>query len=277
MARGLSAYAERVERQDAMIASSSASIEKVIGSIDAISGIAEADRAAADGLVKATAESRVVFGETFEGLSDIARSVEGINEMAQVIQEIASRTNLLAMNAAIEAAHAGESGKGFSVVADEIRKLASAASDSSKQIGQTIRSVGERMSGAESSRDNASASFEVMDAQIGTVTSSASKIDGHLVEIREKARAVLLSMRELRDTSKSSVDDSAEIVTAASSVDGTMTEAARVSQEVRSNIAEIAAGLDEIASSVREVATLSDQLGEAGSRLDSAVNTFTTS
>jgi methyl-accepting chemotaxis protein len=274
MGRGISEYAQRVTKQDTMIASSSSSMEHVIESMDSIGRIAAGDNKAAENLVKATAESRVVFGETFDGLSDIARSVEDINEMARVIQEIASRTNLLAMNAAIEAAHAGDSGKGFAVVADEIRNLASAASESSKQIGDTIRSVGEKMQNASAAKDKASASFEVMDAQIVKVTSSASEIDRLLGDIRSKAQGVLTLMRELRDISRNTAEGSAGITAAATSVNGAVAEAARVSQEVRANIEEIATGLGEISSSVQIVSCLAGDLGEAGDRLDSAINVF---
>jgi methyl-accepting chemotaxis protein len=275
MTRGIVEYAAQVARQDEMIASSSASIEAVIGSIDSISQVADGDRVAADSLVKATAEGRVVFGETFEGLSGIARSVADVNDMARVIQDIASRTNLLAMNASIEAAHAGASGAGFAVVADEIRKLASAASESSKKIGDTIRSVSERMSSTAAARDRASASFEAMDAQIVAVTSSSSEIDALLGEILAKSRAILDSMRELREASAQTAEGSSGIMDAAASVEGAVTEAARVSQGVRANIAEIAAGLGEISASVQDVSRLATNLGEAGERLDSAVNAFT--
>jgi methyl-accepting chemotaxis protein len=259
-----------------MIASSSSSMEEVIGSMESIGRIAEGDRAAAESLVEATAESRVVFGETFESLSGIARSVEEINDMARVISEIASSTNLLAMNAAIEAAHAGESGKGFAVVADEIRKLASAASESSKSIGDTIRSVSEKMSGAAGARDRAASAFEAIDAQIQSVTASAAKIDSLLGETRERSGTVLASIRELREASKRAVEGSAGIESASVSVGGAVSEAARVSEEVRSNIAEIVAGLGEISSSISLVSGLSGQLGDASARLDSAVNAFKT-
>jgi methyl-accepting chemotaxis protein len=276
MNKGLFEYAQRVAGQDKMIAASSESMESVIGSMDSIGRVAEADRSAADSLVKATADSRVVFGETFEGLTGISRSVEDINEMAKVIQTIASRTNLLAMNAAIEAAHAGESGKGFAVVADEIRKLASEASVSSKKIGLTIREVGGKMTRAVEAKDRASASFQVMDSQIGSVTASASEIDALLADILTKTREVLASMRDLREASSQTAAGSAEIESAATLVDGAVSEAARVSEEVSANIAEIAAGLGEISSSVQNVALSAGKLGEASTRLDSAVNAFTT-
>ena len=233
MSRGLAKYAERISDQDRMISSSSSSMEDVLGSMESIGMIAEGDRTAAEKLVAAAADGRVVFGDTFESLSGIAKSVEDINEMSLVIRQIASRTNLLAMNAAIEAAHAGESGKGFAVVADEIRKLANAASESSKTISDTIRSVGERMTKAAGARDKASSTFEAMDAQIISVTSSASKIDGLLGGIREKTGAMLSSMRELRETSARTAEGSAGIQAAADSVGGAVTESARVSQEVR--------------------------------------------
>ncbi len=274
MSRGLNEYAERIFDQDRMISSSSTSIEGVLGSIESIGVIAEGDRAAAEKLVAAAADGRVVFGDTFESLSGIARSVDDINEMSLVIQQIASRTNLLAMNAAIEAAHAGESGRGFAVVADEIRKLANEASASSKMISDTIRSVGKRMSEATGARDKASASFETMDAQIVSVTSSASKIDGLLGGIREETAAVLSSMRVVRETSARTAEGSAGVQAAAESVGGAVTESARVSQEVRSNIAEIVLGLREISSSIQGVSGLAGKLGEASARLDSAINAF---
>ena len=274
MTGGIVAYAEQVARQDSMIGSSTDSMEDVVGSMARISSFAEQDREAAASLLKATEESRVVFAETFESLSGIARSVEAINEMAGVIQEIAERTNLLAMNAAIEAAHAGESGKGFAVVADEIRKLAGAASESSRRIGDTIGAVGSKMARAAGERDRASAAFTMMDSHIVGVTASSAKIDELLEGIRGKADVIIASMRELREASARTAEGSAGIKAAAVSVEGAVVEAAQVSQEVRANIGEIAAGLGEISSSFQSVSSLAELLGEASDRLDSAINAF---
>jgi methyl-accepting chemotaxis protein len=274
MTSGLMDYARRVSEQDGMISSSADSMDGVIGSMDEIGGLADGDRAAADALVAATAEGRVVFSETFERLSAISKSVTGVSEMADVIREIAERTNLLAMNAAIEAAHAGESGRGFAVVADEIRKLSSAASDSSKTIGDNIASVVRLMNKAEEARDRASRAFEAMDNQIRSVTASSAKLDALLKEIRGMTAGVRESIRELRASSASTADATTGITESAASVGGAVAEAARVSQEVRANISEIAAGLSLISSSVFEVSALAGRIGETSARLDAAVNAF---
>jgi len=97
-------------------------------------------------------------------IQEIAKESDGLMEINAVMENIASQTNLLSMNAAIEAAHAGEAGKGFAVVADEIRKLAESSSDQSKTIGTVLKKIAESIKNITGSTDNVLKKFEAIDA-----------------------------------------------------------------------------------------------------------------
>jgi methyl-accepting chemotaxis protein len=113
-------------------------------------------------LMEASASGRNGLEKVAANSKEIARESEGILEINAVMENIASQTNLLSMNAAIEAAHAGEAGKGFAVVADEIRKLAESSGEQSKTIGTVLKKIKDSIDKITRSTENVLEKFEAI-------------------------------------------------------------------------------------------------------------------
>ena len=187
------------------VSTSSSAVEEMIANINSINSILEHNAESVGLLDGATRKGMTGIENVADLVSKIEENSNGLSEMSSVIQKIASQTNLLAMNAAIEAAHAGNSGRGFAVVADEIRKLAENSGSEARKISDVLKNVKQLIDATFKDTGDVQKEFSEVVQLSGTVVEQEQTVRRAISEQNEGGKQLLQavgSMRELTQTVK---------------------------------------------------------------------------
>jgi len=209
-----------------------------------------------------------------EFVKKIAERSEALLEASQVIQNIASQTNLLAMNAAIEAAHAGESGKGFAVVADEIRKLAEESNMQGKQIGAVIKESTEIIAQVSEAGIQAEKTFTDVYGLISNISKKEDSIVNLMREQEENGAQVLSAIETINKVTRDVSSASVEMLEGGKQITAEMQKLAEITRETTDSMTEIASGAEQITDAVEEVVSLAEQNKTSIEHLAEEVNKF---
>jgi methyl-accepting chemotaxis protein len=247
----------QVEKQTGSVSQSSSAIEQMLANIKSVTQTLFKNAANVNILSSASEAGRAGLQEVAADIHKIAQDSEGLMEINSVMQNIASQTNLLSMNAAIEAAHAGEAGNGFSVVADEIRKLAEDSGEQSKTISLVLKNIKKSIDNIISSTEKVISKFEAIDQSVKIVSDQEKNICNAMEEQSDGSKQILEVISRLNEITHQVEEGSNEMNDGAKEVIQESRNLEKITQEITGGMNEMASGAGQINDAVNRVNELS--------------------
>ena len=248
-----------IEEQAERINTSSSAVEEMTANIHSVTQTLFSDKKNVEALAIASENGRAGLQTVAQDIQEIARESDGLLKINSVMENIASQTNLLSMNAAIEAAHAGAAGKGFAVVADEIRKLAESSGEQSKVISVVLKKIKTSIDNITKSAEEVLARFQAIDTSVKTVSEHEQNIRNAMEEQETGGKQILESISRMNEitasvkkNSKAMADDGTVLVNETSDL-------MIISRETLDAMNEMAGGVNQINMSVNEINDMSMQ------------------
>ncbi len=265
--KSLEILRNNAQNQSANVTESSAAIEEMVASIKSVSQTIQARKKSVESLLVTSRNGENIIKETESSFNAVIDQISSIRDMTSLISGIAAQTNLLAMNAAIEAAHAGDAGRGFAVVADEIRKLAENSSVNAKKISENLKTMIQSIEQTGSQVKLSGASFVEIRDEVDAVAHAMDDIYNSTEELNTGSEEILRSTTSLNELTTSVMDSVNEVSDDKITVDTNLDRNWKLSGELGTVANEIKKDAVEIKLSSDKVLEMSASLAEQSETL----------
>jgi methyl-accepting chemotaxis protein len=247
-----------IDTQATAVTQSSASIEEMMSNIQSVTRNVEQMGGEFAKLVEVSDDGKSKLLTVTEKVRIVGEQSRRLLAANGVIKGIAAQTNLLAMNAAIEAAHAGEAGRGFAVVADEIRKLAEMSAKQSGEISKDIASILKEITTVVDAAGASERSFGLILEEISVLNRYEQEVTQSMLEQREGSKQILEAIAQINEITSHVKDNASEITEGSRSIRTEMANLAAVSEELNASMHRI----DDGTKRIRTTTTLLEEVGQ---------------
>lgn len=252
--------ADKTSKLDEIIQSQSSNVNQIVSSIQEMSAsignvneiTVKADTST-ERVAEASKQSKEIIEHTNENMSRVLEAVGTINDFVSVIVNIAGQTNLLAMNAAIEAAHAGDVGRGFAVVAEEIRKLAEMSNSEAENAKKSLNKIEESVQTTADSLGEADESFSTLLNEINNVSGIISEVRGSSEEQNIAAKEIVTAITDVSELTQNVKSEYTEINEAIEHIKGNIEKVQKLSEETDKSLENVELTSKDIGRSMNEI------------------------
>jgi len=274
IASNIQSLEHMIETQASGVSQASAAVEEMIGNINSVNQSVEKMAASFLSLEKNAADGSSKQQDVNERIEQIESESEMLQEANTAIASIASQTNLLAMNAAIEAAHAGEAGKGFSVVADEIRKLSETSSAQSKTIGDQLTKIKDSINGVVTASADSSTAFTAVTAGIKQTDELVRQIKAAMQEQQEGSKQINDALHSMNNSTVEVRNASAEMSAGNKAILEEVKSLQDSTVSMKESMSQMRSGAGKISSTGKELTDISGKLKDSIQNIGDQIDLF---